>query len=241
MIGYDLAFLKKYGMKVPIEISPLSHLCIVGSSGSGKSTAVLYMVYKMQLENKVRLTICDFKKSSEFLGITPSINYAEFEECYEMICKFYNEFISADEGGSAINILIIDEIAGLLSHFSMVDKKKAEEIKQMMSSILMLGRSRQYFLWLSMQRFSATIFPGSSGAADNFHVCIGLGRLTVDGRRSLFAGEHLTDGEDIQFGQGKGIVLIDGEPLKALVIPKISKQKTLGLLQKSAEGVRSTP
>ena len=112
------------------------------------------------------------------------------------------------------------------------NKAKADEIRNMMSSILMLGRSRKCFLWLSMQRYSATVFPASSGSADNFHICVGLGRLTVDGRKGLFAGEHLENEEDFQFGQGKGIVLIDGQPLKAVIIPQVSKKKLLNLLQK---------
>lgn len=36
---------------------------------------------------------------------------------------------------------------------------------------------------------------------------------------------------NLQFGMGKGIVLIDGQNLRALVLPKISKKKILGLLQ----------
>ena len=161
-----------------------------------------------------------------------------------MICQFYKEFLATPEGGDGtIKILLIDEIAGLLSHLSLKkeDKEKADQIRQMMSSILMLGRSRQCFLWLSMQRYTSTIFPSASGAADNFHVCIGLGRLSVDGRKGLFAGEHLEGEEQILFKQGRGIVLIDGEPLKGLIIPKVSKQKILTLLQERTKGGQSTP
>ena len=138
------------------------------------------------------------------------------------------------EGNSTIKILLIDEIAGLLTHYSMTKegKQKADEIRNIMSSILMLGRSRCCFIWLSMQRYSASIFPSSSGSADNFHVCVGLGNLTVDGRKGLFAGEHFEGEELLQFGQGRGIVLIDGQPLKALIIPRVSKQKLLSLLKK---------
>ncbi|QUI21569.1 hypothetical protein HZI73_04350 [Vallitalea pronyensis] len=127
---------------------------------------------------------------------------------------------------------MIDEIAGLLSHYSVTKdgKKKADEIRQIMSSILMLGRSRRCFLWLSMQRYTASIFPASSGSADNFHVCAGLGNLTAEGRKGLFAGERLVDEQDIKFGQGKGIVLIDGQSIKGLIIPKVSKKKILKLL-----------
>lgn len=135
--------------------------------------------------------------------------------------------MATPEGGDGTNkILIIDEIAGLLTHFSTTKegKTKVDEIRAIMSSVLMLGRSRKCFLWLSMQRYTASIFPASSGSADNFHICVGLGRLTVDGRKGLFAGEHFEGEEDLQFGQGRGIVLIDGQPLKALVIPKVSKK-----------------
>lgn len=231
MVGYDYAVLNNYGIKVPINISTDSHVIIVGGSGSGKSTGLLYFLYKMMKNNDVQITICDFKASHEFDGITDK--FAEFEDCYYQIKQFYSDFLSTPEGGDITKILIIDEIAGLLTYYSMnkVTKEMADEIRQIMSSILMLGRSRKCFLWLSMQRFTSSIFPSASGAADNFHVCIGLGRLTVEGRKGLFAGEHFAEEDTLMYGCGKGIILIDGEPIKALVIPKVSKEKLLKLLQ----------
>lgn len=234
MVGYDYKILCTLGIKVPIEVSPESHMIIVGGSGSGKSTALLYFLYKMMKSNHIQLTICDFKASHEFDGITD--NFAEFEDCYNEIKGFYSEFLSTPEGGESggiIKILIIDEIAGLLTHYSMSKETKvmADEIRQIMSSILMLGRSRKCFLWLSMQRFTSSIFPSASGAADNFHACIGLGRLTVEGRKGLFAGEHFEEEDTLLFGCGKGIILIDGEPIKSIIIPKVSKVKLLTLLR----------
>lgn len=231
MLGFNYLLYNNMGVKAPISAPIDSHLIVVGGSGSGKSTAVLYWLRKLQQYTPV-LFICDFKASKEFSGI--SKNYAEFEECYNMIKDFYNEFLNTPEGGNGkIKILIIDEIAGLLTHYGMrkETKEKADEIRQIMSSILMLGRSRCCFLWLSMQRYSATIFPQSSGSADNFHVLVGLGNLTVDGRKGLFAGEHFTDENTLQYGQGRGIVLVDGQQLKGIIIPKVSKSKLLQLLQ----------
>ena len=101
----------------------------------------------------------------------------------------------------------------------------------MMSSILMLGRSRKCFLWLSMQRYTASIFPSSSGSGDNFHICVGLGNLSVDGRKGLFAGEHFDGENDLQFGRGNGIILISGEPLQTIVIPSLEKADLLARLQ----------
>ncbi|MGN0665012.1 MAG: hypothetical protein ACI4KF_00655, partial [Huintestinicola sp.] len=120
-----------------------------------------------------------------------------------------------------------------LQHYSTTKegKTKADEIRAIMSSILMLGRSRQCFLWLSMQRYTASIFPSASGSADNFHIAVGLGNLSVDGRKGLFAGEHFDGEDDLRYGRGRGIVLIDGQPLTGLIIPKVSKERLLELLQ----------
>lgn len=232
-LGYDYALWQTEGCQVPL-FAPLGHLIVVGGSGSGKSTGVLYWLCKMKRADiHAELYIMDFKDSHEFQGITE--NYAEFEACYDKIVAFYQLFSCLEEGGDGtVKILLIDEIAGLLTHFSMTKegKTKADEIRQIMSSILMLGRSRNCFLWLAMQRYTANIFPASSGAADNFHICIGLGRLSVDSRRSLFAGEHIEKEDSLLFGRGQGIVLIDGQPLQTLIIPQVSKVRLLELLQK---------
>lgn len=244
MLGYDYAFLSLSGLKVPLYASVESHLIVVGGSNAGKSTATLYWLYKLQ-KYKIDFYIADFKASHDFYGVTK--NLAEFEDCYYLIKKFYENFLITPEGGSGfIKILLIDEIAGLLTYYSNLKSVKiktedgkiivqsgklvAEEIRSMMSTIIMLGRSRKIFLWLSLQRYSANIFPPASGGADNFHICIGLGRLTVDGRKGLFAGEHFPSEELLQFGQRRGIVLLDGQPLKALIIPRISKERLKKLL-----------
>lgn len=232
ILGYDYLTLCTEGLKFPLH-APMGHLICVGGSGSGKSTALLYWLCKMEKSGMpIDLHIMDFKASHEFARITE--HYAEYEACYEHIVKFYEMFTSLKEGGDGcVHILLIDEIAGLLSHYSMTKegKSKADEIRLIMSSILMLGRSRRCFLWLAMQRYTASIFPSASGAADNFHVCIGLGHLSVDSRKSLFAGEHFDGEENLHFKQATGLVLIDGQPLQSLIIPHVSKVKLLKILQ----------
>ena len=52
MVGYDYKILSTLGIKVPIEVSPESHMIIVGGSGSGKSTALLYFLFKMMKSNQ---------------------------------------------------------------------------------------------------------------------------------------------------------------------------------------------
>ncbi len=46
MLGFDLIMYQQYSLKIPIYAPLSAHYIVVGGSGSGKSTAVLYWLYK---------------------------------------------------------------------------------------------------------------------------------------------------------------------------------------------------
>ena len=69
MLGFNYGVYVLHGIKMPIYASLQSHLIVVGGSGSGKSMAILYWMYKAR-NNKLVLFICDFKASKEFAGIS---------------------------------------------------------------------------------------------------------------------------------------------------------------------------
>ena len=216
---------------ITAELTETGHLCCVGGTGSGKSVATLYFLYQLLKNYSTELSVADFKKSEDYAGITEK--FAEFEEVTELIEVFYAEFEKTPENNPTVKILLIDEYAGYIIWLTQNDKKKAEEIKGKISNILMLGRSRHCFVWCIQQRMSASLFPTGIGAIDNFQICIGLGRLSVESRKSLFAGEHL---EDTEFEEqylpktGQGLILIDGQELKAIQIPYISDKGKLKAL-----------
>lgn len=239
-LGFDLKMFSS-GILVPLT-APNSHLIIVGSSGSGKTTLLQYLLYNLIYDSaecyKVMpdsfsdplFMICDFKKSKDLFGISDF--YAEFDECYDLIKQFYQRFLETPEGGMGYDqVLIIDEVAGMLSYYGMSkeSKTKADEIRSIMANILMLGRSRRCYLWLVMQRYSANIFPPASGAADNFPLCIGLSRLSPDSKKSLFAGMQL----DFDFipKPGRGIVYLEGQPLRAFCVPNVDKKTLVRFIQ----------
>lgn len=223
-IGYNLLTEKPININVKIT----GHLCIVGGTGSGKSVCTLYCLYNLLKNYEVELSICDFKKSGDYTGIAKK--FAEFTEVTECIETFYKDYQITPENNTSIKILLIDEYAGYIIWLMQNDKKKAEEIKQIVSEILMLGRSRRCFIWSVQQRISASLYPSGIGAIDNFQICIGLGRLSVESRKSLFAGEHM---ENVSFENGfipktgEGLVLIDGEELQPIKIPFISDKGQL--------------
>lgn len=226
-LGYNVLT----GTPICTELFYTGHLCCVGGTGSGKSMGVLYFLYNLRKTYKAKLYICDFKKSGDYKGI--SDYYAEYEDVIQLIEDYYIKFEKTPENNPEIKLLLIDEYAGFIIWLIQRDKKKAEIIKSMISNILMLGRSRHCFIWCIQQRISAALFPSGVGAIDNFQICIGLGRLSVESRKSLFAGEHLENlafEENYHPSAGQGLILIDGQELQPLQIPYINDKKRLCLL-----------
>lgn len=231
-IGYNTMTEKP----IKIDILDTGQLCCVGGTGSGKSMSVLYLLYNMlkyakEEHCKIELYICDFKKSGDFEGITN--NYAEFKEVTGLIEQYYEAFENTMENSPIIKILLIDEYAGYMVWLTQNDKKKAEKIKSIISTILMTGRSRHCYAWCIQQRMSASLFPTGIGAIDNFQICVGMGRLSVESRKSLFAGEHLEDTEyeeRYRPKKGQGLILIDGQDIQPIQIPYIKDKERLKIL-----------
>jgi len=237
-IGYNIITEKP----IKIDILNTGQLCCVGGTGSGKSLAMLYLLYNVikyiKTEKcKMELYICDFKKSGDYEDITN--NFAEFNKITELIEQYYEEFERTSENSSIIKILLIDEYAGYMIWLTQNNKKKAEIIKNYISTILMLGRSRHCYVWCIQQRISASLFPSGIGAIDNFQICLGMGRLSIESRKSLFAGEHLEDREYEERYRpktGQGFVLIDGQDIQPIQIPYINdKERLKTLLRKMAK------
>lgn len=226
---------------VKIDILATGHLCCVGGTGSGKTVCILYILYNLLKNVKeklynIKLFICDFKRSGDYVGL--SEYYAVYENITNVIEQYYEEFENTLENSDTIKILLIDEYSGYMVWLTQKNRQKAERIKQIISTILMMGRSRRCFVWCIQQRISASLFPAGIGAIDNFQICVGMGRLSVESRKSLFAGEHM---EDTEFEEtyhpktGQGLILIDGQAIQPIQIPYIKdKEKLKKLLRKMA-------
>lgn len=233
----QLGFNANTGRPIRIDLRRVGHLAVIGNTGSGKTTAVLYILYGLlKSDYEIQLSIGDFKRSHDYVGITD--RFAEYDSVPQLIEEFYMDFENTPEKNRIINILLVDELAGFLSWYDQRAPKEAARIREHLSSLLMLGRSRSYYIWTIQQRITAKMFSASSGAVDNYQICIGMGRLTVESRKTLYAGEHMEDTTfEAQYHPkaGQGLVLIDGQELQPLQIPDISdSQKLKKLLAKLA-------
>lgn len=233
------------GGKPPVPLSlPIQthcHALITGSSGSGKSHAVLYLGgCLLQDVPEIELYFCDFKNSEDFAFLKGYPYYYSGNDCYEGVMKYYESFCNARMAGKATrHMLIVDEYPAFINYLSTKDKqektKKAGDILGAVAEILMLGRGMRYGVWIVTQRADASLF--ANGARDNFMVVLGLGRMSKEQKGMIFAGEEIPDKI---YHQGEGCLLADGHPLYEIKIPKIRnvidwKKRIKAILMKNSK------
>ncbi len=224
--GYRGEVYREHGIALPIKtgIGSHCHALITGSSGSGKSTALLFLLGKfVQAVPDAVVYVCDFKNSPEFRFLQGYSYYFAGEDCVAGIRSYYEAFHAArrEEGESASrrHLLVCDEYPGLIQFLQLEDKRKktkqAEEVMSRIAQILMLGRGTGagFGCWLVTQYAQSNLFAGSR---DNFMVRIGLGNLSKEQKGMLFSGEDLPDRV---FLPGEGVLLADGQALAEVRYP----------------------
>lgn len=214
------------GGKPPVPLSlPIQshcHALTTGSSGSGKSYTLLYLLgCLLQDSPETDVYLCDFK-NSDFIFLKGYEFYYGGDDCYNGVMAYYENFCSARISGNSVNrhILIFDEYPAFINYLSIRDKqdktKKANDVLGVVAEILMLGRGLGFGIWIVTQRADAALF--SNGARDNFMIFLGLGRQSKEQRGMIFAGEELPNKI---YHQGEGCLLADGHSLYEVAYPRI--------------------
>lgn len=224
--GYNKKLYYDYDMAISIklDISTHCHALITGSSGSGKSYALLYLVgMLLQSVSDIVIFFCDFKNSNDFHFLKNYKYYYSGNACYEGIIDYYNKFTEVRTTGNLKTryVLICDEYPAFINYLQTKDKqnktKYANDVLNAISEILMLGRGIGFGVWIVTQRADSNLF--NNGARDNFMVIIGLGRLSREQKGMIFTGEDIP--EQI-YSQGEGLLLADGHELKEVKYPQIN-------------------
>ncbi|MDD6035951.1 MAG: hypothetical protein PUC30_07140 [Lachnospiraceae bacterium] len=210
---------------LPIKLDNKSHChaLITGSSGSGKSYGMLFLIGSLLKENpEIDIYLCDFKNSEDFVFLSTYVHYYGGNDCYKGVMEYYNSFCEGRENKTGLRrkLLIFDEYPAAISYYSTKDKqektKYATDLLNSIAEILMLGRGIGYGVWIVTQRADASLF--ANGARDNFMIFLGLGRMSKEQKGMIFAGE---DVPSKVYQRGEGCLLADGCPLMEVKIPKI--------------------
>lgn len=229
-----VGFVGEEGRYVPFafDLRKHAHVLISGKTGSGKGILLMYMLNSVLQCNKVKVYMGDPKNSGDFEGVADC--YSTGEAVANMIETVYERYvqIKKDKTGERI-LLILDEYPSFILNLENSDKKKAAVIKNMISELLMQGRSLpgggSVAVWLVAQRLDAEYIP--RGGKLNMMVSIILGRLDIQSKMMLFPGEELPEYKPTT---GTGLILADGHPLRVLKVPVIDSVKLRKLLQKKA-------
>mgnify|MGYP000003146300 CR=1 FL=1 len=223
-LGVNLELLSKYNItqKITIDLVSHPHILLTGASGSGKSYALKMLIYS-SLKEKVEITFCNFKNSCDFKIIKGYDKYFTYLDCANGLNQFYEQFktmqASDFEYSKTMHILIFDEYPAFIMSESLRDKKQADIYKQMISELLMLGRSYGFGIWLVMQRPDSTFL--ANGARDNFQTTISLGNLSKEAKSMLYSGEDLPNNT---YTVGEGICYIDGKGLLEIKYPHLNNE-----------------
>jgi len=143
-----------------------------------------------------------------------------YESCVDGLQAFYESFQARLDGTDITTnrrFMIFDEWAAFVVSR---EKKAAEEVKNKLSALLMLGRGVGHHVIIGLQRADAQLFP--MGGRDQFTALLALGNLSKEQKLMLFPDfrEEMTHIN----GRGQGYLHLDGDinGLKRVIIPSVT-------------------
>lgn len=158
-------------------------MLVVGPTGTGKSVVIKIIMKKItDFCPNSTIWLLDFKKF-DFHKFASMPHYYGYTDCLQGLRDFYNAFkVTQEKGGAGEpQYLIIDEWGSFITS---LERKGAEQAKNMLAELLMLGRAYQFVPIVGVQRPDSSYFQL---ARDNFRNTIALGNLSPEGRYSLTA------------------------------------------------------
>lgn len=199
---------------------PICHTFIVGSTGSGKTVALSFLLKQLIFKaNKTQIFIIDRKKSDLYLlqkKLYENYKYIFMENSKEGIlamCRRAMEIIEYRRNNLIrdgkkrqfpIFLVVIDEYISLYQSF---DKSEKEEVKKAITELLVIGRELNCHLWLSQQSATVESSGLSTYLKNQFLVNIFL-RPSMTNKialETMFGKGVITNPFVVSFGVGEGL------------------------------------
>ncbi|WP_195376636.1 AAA family ATPase [Anaerotruncus rubiinfantis] len=201
LLQYDLL------EEVPANLNATPHICVVGETGSGKTTACKTLVNNVLNDiPESTIWVLDYK-GEDFQFLQNCTHYFQSDLCVEGLETFYQKvFLSRKNRESSARdrvILLVEEYSSLLLS---LDKAQAQRVRTIIGNLLRLSRAFAISVILTCQRADAQLFD--AGARDNFGIVAGFSALSDESKRMLFS-DYLDDMKPIS-GTGRGYIAITG-------------------------------
>lgn len=199
---------------------PVCHTFLVGSTGSGKTVALSFLLKQLVFKaNKTQIFIIDRKKSDLYLlqkKLYKEYKYIFMENSKEGILAMSRRALEildyrrnnlirdGKKRKFPIFLVVIDEYISLYQSF---DKNEREEIKRMITELLVIGRELNCHLWLSQQSPTVESSGLSTYLKNQFLVNIFL-RPSMTNKialETMFGKGVITNPFVVSFGVGEGL------------------------------------
>lgn len=225
MIELPLFHNRKTGK--PIRVRLTGHVLLSGSTGSGKSGAMLHIVHCISKlsSSRDKLTILDYKGSKDWKELRSVTGYYSVEESKEGFEQAYLLFREQLEGGSLIgdNIhwLVIEEMASLVESYT--SKAEKAVFFQRFGEMLRLSRNigdgeGGWRIIVTMQQPDSSFLGGTQNRS-NFGLRICVGGISAEGKRMLFERQDDDPTEVSSSATGKGFDQQYGGHIIPIIFP----------------------
>lgn len=238
ILGYRLSDYREYKLKNPVSISlakKISNILVVGKSGSGKSSGILWYLWNMLYTGESIVYISDYKGGEEYEPFEGSDSYQSGTNAIKLIENFYDFFTEIRSHKIRLQhhvTLCVEEWSGILSYAETQNKKLKAELMSKIGEILSVGRGLNIGVILILQRADATYF--SSGTREQFQCILSFGRCSTEQFRMLGFSNELEENPTVNYKSGQALALIDAQDsIQEIIVPWIKNQNIM------CQGIRS--
>lgn len=200
-------------------------LLLVGITGSGKSYALMGLIAQLLNWPIPPVIYYADPKGSDIavLGeaLAPDRTADDIDGIIDLLHAFYaammerkaemrdklNGKLSADFTDFQLPayIFLFDEFAAFQASIAK-DKKRRDEVEELMRTVVLMGRQLGFFVWVAMQKSDSGDIP--TAIRDNLPWKICLGNAPATTLITIFG--HSADLPNRHFGKGQGLIYCDG-------------------------------
>lgn len=200
-------------------------LLLVGITGSGKSYALMGLIAQLQNWPIPPTVYYADPKGSDIavLGgsLAPERTADDIDGIIDLLHAFYAAMMERKEemrgklsgklGADYTEfqlpayVFLFDEFAAFQASISR-DKKRRDEVEELMRNVVLIGRQLGFFAWISMQKSDSSDIP--TAIRDNLPLKICLGNAPSTTMMTIFG--HTSDLPSRHWGKGQGLIYCDG-------------------------------
>ena len=196
------------------------HIGITGNSGWGKTVMCKLLLFR-SAQAGARLIVCDAKGDDyRFLNGCPGFYDAlQYADGVNYAAKILEAHQTGKNIEKQFTVVLLEEWTAYINILTALDKKKAEALKNKLSTLLLLGRSWGIHIVLSAQRFDSALL-GPGGAREQLSLIFQLGPVSKEAGPMI----GITDRSQLSpvFERGMGHLILDGgAEICPFIVPKV--------------------